>query len=158
MIYALMFILLFAIGGLTGIFLGTLNTDVHLHDIYFVVAHFHYVMMGSALIAFFGALHYRWPKMSGRMYAERPAMIMAVIVFFAFDMTFIPQFIMGSRGMPRRYFDYDPRFELMHKLSSKHSSGQGSQSGRHAGLGFRPRRAPWLPRHAAWLEEVGSPP
>ncbi len=118
MLYALMFILLFSIGGLTGIFLGTLNVDVHLHDTYFVVAHFHYVMMGSALIAFFGALHYWWPKMSGKMYAEKPAQIMAVIVFFAFNMTFIPQFIMGSRGMPRRYFDYDPRFELMHQLSS----------------------------------------
>ncbi len=118
MIWALMFILLFAIGGLTGIFLGTLNTDVHLHDTYFVVAHFHYVMMGSALIAFFGALHYWWPKMTGRMYAERPAKIMAVIVFFSFNLTFIPQFIMGSRGMPRRYFDYDPRFEFMHQLSS----------------------------------------
>jgi len=118
MIWALMFILLFTIGGLTGIFLGTLNVDVHLHDTYFVVAHFHYVMMGSALIAFFGALHYWWPKMTGRMYSEKPAKIMALIVFFAFNMTFLPQFVMGSRGMPRRYFDYDPRFELMHQLSS----------------------------------------
>ena len=118
MLWALSFILLFAIGGLTGIFLGTLNTDVHLHDTYFVVAHFHYVMMGSALIAFFGALHYWWPKMTGRMYAEKPAQIMAILVFFSFNMTFIPQFIMGSRGMPRRYFDYDPQFELMHQLSS----------------------------------------
>lgn len=118
MIYALSFILLFTIGGVTGIFLGTLNVVVHLHDTYFVVAHFHYVMMGSALIAFFGALHYWWPKMTGRMYAEKPAQIMAVIVFFTFNLTFIPQFIMGSRGMPRRYFDYDPRFELMHQLSS----------------------------------------
>jgi cytochrome c oxidase subunit 1 len=118
MIWALMFILLFAIGGLTGIFLGTLNTDVHLHDTYFVVSHFHYVMMGSALIAFFGALHYWWPKMTGKLYAEKPAKIMAIIVFFSFNLTFIPQFIMGSRGMPRRYFDYDPRFEFMHQLSS----------------------------------------
>ncbi len=118
MIYALSFILLFTIGGITGIFLGTLNVVVHLHDTYFVVAHFHYVMMGSALIAFFGALHYWWPKMTGRMYAEKPAQIMGVIVFFTFNLTFIPQFIMGSRGMPRRYFDYDPRFELMHQLSS----------------------------------------
>ncbi len=118
MIYALSFILLFAIGGLTGIFLGTLNVDVHLHDTYFVVSHFHYVMMGSALIAFFGALHYWWPKMTGKMYAERPAQVMGVMVFFLFNLTFIPQFIMGSRGMPRRYFDYDPRFEFMHQLSS----------------------------------------
>tara|TARA_R110002096_G_scaffold171490_4_gene344518 strand:+ start:152032 stop:153705 length:1674 start_codon:yes stop_codon:yes gene_type:complete len=118
MIWALMFILLFAIGGLTGIFLGTLNVDVHLHDTYFVVSHFHYVMMGSALIAFFGALHYWWPKMTGKMYAEKPAKIMALMVFFSFNLTFMPQFVMGARGMPRRYFDYDPRFELMHQLSS----------------------------------------
>jgi len=118
MIWALMFILLFAIGGLTGIFLGTLNVDVHLHDTYFVVSHFHYVMMGSALIAFFGALHYWWPKMTGKMYAEKPAVIMALMVFFSFNLTFLPQFVMGARGMPRRYFDYDPRFELMHQLSS----------------------------------------
>ncbi len=118
MIWALMFILLFAIGGLTGIFLGTLNVDVHLHDTYFVVSHFHYVMMGSALIAFFGALHYWWPKMTGKMYAEKPAIIMSLMVFFSFNLTFMPQFVMGSRGMPRRYFDYDPRFELMHQLSS----------------------------------------
>jgi cytochrome c oxidase subunit 1 len=118
MIWALMFILLFAIGGLTGIFLGTLNVDVHLHDTYFVVSHFHYVMMGSALIAFFGALHYWWPKMTGKMYAEKPAKIMALLVFFSFNLTFMPQFVMGARGMPRRYFDYDPRFELMHQLSS----------------------------------------
>jgi cytochrome c oxidase subunit 1 len=118
MLWALSFILLFSIGGLTGIFLGTLNVDVHLHDTYFVVAHFHYVMMGSALIAFFGALHYWWPKMTGRMYAEKPAQIMCILVFFSFNLTFIPQFIMGSRGMPRRYFDYDPRFELMHQISS----------------------------------------
>ena len=118
MIWALMFILLFAIGGLTGIFLGTLNVDVHLHDTYFVVSHFHYVMMGSALIAFFGALHYWWPKMTGKMYAEKPAKVMALMVFFSFNLTFMPQFVMGARGMPRRYFDYDPRFELMHQLSS----------------------------------------
>ncbi len=118
MIWALSFILLFAIGGLTGIFLGTLNVDVHLHDTYFVVSHFHYTMMGSALIAFFGALHYWWPKMTGRMYAEKRAKVLAVVVFFAFNLAFIPQFVMGSRGMPRRYFDYDPRFELMHQVSS----------------------------------------
>ncbi|MCP4445402.1 MAG: cytochrome c oxidase subunit I [Myxococcales bacterium] len=118
MIYALMFILLFAIGALTGIFLGALNTSVHLHDTYFVVAYFHYTMMGAGLIGFFGALHYWWPKMTGRMYAEKPAKIMAVIVFFSFNLAFIPQFVMGARGMPRRNFDYDPRFELLHQTSS----------------------------------------
>jgi cytochrome c oxidase subunit 1 len=118
MLYAIAFILLFGIGGLTGLFLGTLSVDVHLHDTYFVVAHFHYVMMGSALIAFLGGLHYWFPKMSGRMYPEKPAQICSIIIFFAFNLTFLPQFVMGSRGMPRRYFDYDPQFEGMHRMST----------------------------------------
>ncbi len=118
MLYALSFILLFTIGGLTGIFLGALNIDIHLHDTYFVVAHFHYVMMGSALIAFLAALHYWWPKMFGKMYNERVAQTCAIIVFFAFNWTFLPQFVMGARGMPRRYFDYDPEFEFLHQASS----------------------------------------
>ena len=118
MLYALSFILLFTIGGLTGIFLGALNIDVHLHDTYFVVAHFHYVMMGSALIAFLGALHYWWPKMFGRMYNDNVAKVCAVIIFFAFNATFLPQFVMGARGMARRYFDYDPEFKIWHQASS----------------------------------------
>ena len=117
MLYALSFILLFTIGGLTGIFLGALNIDVHLHDTYFVVAHFHYVMMGSALIAFFGALHYWYPKMFGKMYNETVGTICAVIIFFAFNLTFLPQFVMGAKGMARRYFDYDPEFKIYHQLS-----------------------------------------
>ncbi len=118
MLYALSFILLFTIGGLTGIFLGALNVDVHLHDTYFVVAHFHYVMMGSALIAFLGALHHWWPKMFGRMYNERVGQFCAVGVFLFFNLTFLPQFVMGSRGMARRYFDYDPEFTIYHQVSS----------------------------------------
>jgi cytochrome c oxidase subunit 1 len=98
--------------------LGTIAVDVHLHDTYFVVAHFHYVMMGSTLVAFLGALHYWWPKMSGRMYPERLGQVCGTLVFFGFNLTFIPQFIMGSRGMPRRYWDYDPEFTLYHQLST----------------------------------------
>ncbi len=118
MLYALSFILLFTIGGLTGLFLGMLAVDVHLHDTYFVVAHFHYVMMGSTLVAFLGALHYWWPKISGRMYPEKPARWAAVGVFFGFNLTFLPQFVMGSQGMPRRYWDYDPGFAIYHQLST----------------------------------------
>ena len=118
MLYALGFILLFTIGGLTGIFLGALATDVHLHDTYFVVAHFHYVMMGSTLIAFFGGLHYWWPKATGRMYNERLAKIVSVLIFIGFNLTFLPQFVMGSRGMPRRYWDFDPQFTVYHQLST----------------------------------------
>ena len=123
MLYALNFLLLFAIGGLTGIFLGTLSVDVMLHDTYFVVAHFHYVMMGGTVIAFLGGLHYWWPKIFGRMYNEKWARISAIMIFFGFNLTFIPQFIMGSLGMPRRYWQYDGLkntevFHFYHQLST----------------------------------------
>jgi cytochrome c oxidase subunit 1 len=118
MLYSMAFIFLFAIGGLTGLFLGALATDIHLHDTYFVVAHFHYVMMGSTLIAFIGAIHHWWPKMTGRMYSEAWGRLGAVMTFVGFNLTFFPQFIMGSRGMPRRYYNYPPEFEFLHKLST----------------------------------------
>jgi cytochrome c oxidase subunit 1 len=107
MLYALGFIFIFSIGGLTGLHLGTLATDVHLHDTYFVVAHFHYVMMGSALIAMIGGLHHWWPKMTGKMYNETLGRIGWALVFVGFNGTFFPQFVLGSQGMPRRYHDYD---------------------------------------------------
>ena len=118
MLYALEFIWLFTIGGLTGLFLGVLSTDVMLHDTYFVVAHFHYVMVGGTLFAFFAALHYWWPKMTGKMYSETMGRIASVTAFIGFNLAFFPQFIMGSRGMPRRYADYKPDFELYHQLST----------------------------------------
>jgi heme/copper-type cytochrome/quinol oxidase subunit 1 len=118
MLYGLSFLLLFTIGGLTGLFLGILSVDVHLHDTYFVVAHFHYVMMGSTLVAFLGALHHWWPKFTGRMYPEQLGRLCATGVFFGFNLTFMPQFVMGARGMPRRYWDYDPQYTLFHQLST----------------------------------------
>ncbi len=118
MLYSLAFLLLFTIGGLTGLFLGILSVDVHLHDTYFVVAHFHYVMMGSTLVAFLGALHYWFPKFTGKMYPERLGQVCSLGVFFGFNLTFLPQFIMGSRGMPRRYWDYDPQYQIFHQLST----------------------------------------
>jgi len=118
MCYALSFLFLFGIGGLTGLFLGALATDVHLHDTYFVVAHFHYVMMGGTLIAFLGGLHYWWPKMFGRMYHEGWAQLASLIIFIGFNLTFFPQFIMGSRGMPRRYARYDAEFQPYHVMST----------------------------------------
>ena len=118
MLYAMAFIFLFTIGGLTGLFLGTLSVDVHLTDTYFVVAHFHYVMMGGTVIAFLGGLLYWWPKMTGKMHDERKAKIGFWFVFVGFNTVFIPQFIMGSRGMPRRYYDYLPQFEPFHKAST----------------------------------------
>ena len=118
MLYALAFLWVFTIGGLTGVFLGVMSVDVHLHDTYFVVAHFHYVMMGGAVTAFFGGLHYWWPKIFGRMYNERWAKIATCIVFIGVNGTFFPQFVMGSRGMPRRYWHYLEEFQVWHVLSS----------------------------------------
>ena len=118
MLYGLGFIFLFTIGGLTGLHLGTLNTDIHLHDTYFVVAHFHYVMMGSALIAMVGGLHHWWPKMFGRMYNERHGIIGFTLVFIGFNVTFFTQFMLGSHGMPRRYYDYPSEFQIYHEIST----------------------------------------
>ncbi len=118
MIYTLQFIFLFTIGGLTGIFLGTLSVDVHLHDTYFVVAHFHYVMMGGTVIAFLGALHHWWPKMTGRMYSEKWGRVASALVFIGFNLTFLSQFILGNRGMPRRYHEYLDRFTFWHQAST----------------------------------------
>lgn len=118
MLYALSFIFLFAIGGMTGLFLGALATDVHLHDTYFVVAHFHYVMFGGTVIAFLGGLHYWWPKVFGRMYSESLGRLACLLIFVGFNVTFFTQFVMGSRGMPRRYYNYVKMYEAYHVLSS----------------------------------------
>jgi cytochrome c oxidase subunit I len=118
MLYALFFIWVFSIGGLTGIFLGVMSVDLHLHDTYFIVAHFHYVMMGGAVTAFFGGLHYWWPKMFGRMYDERWARIAVCTLFVGLNLTFFPQFILGTRGMPRRYYSYLVEFQPLHQLST----------------------------------------
>ncbi|MCB9884423.1 MAG: cbb3-type cytochrome c oxidase subunit I [Planctomycetes bacterium] len=118
MLYTLAFLIIFAIGGLTGVILGALNVDIHLHDTYFVVAHFHYVMMGSIALAFFAGLHHWWPKMFGVMYNETLAKIACGIIFIGFNTTFLPQFIMGSRGMPRRYATYVPEYAPYHHAST----------------------------------------
>ena len=118
MCYALAFIFLFTIGGLTGLFLGALSTDRHLHDTYFVVAHFHYVMMGGTLIAFLGGIFHWWPKMFGKMYNEFMGQVSAAIVFVGFNLTFLPQFVLGTQGMPRRYAMYDAEFTALHQLST----------------------------------------
>ena len=118
MLYALGFLFLFAIGGLTGLFLGTLNVDLHLTDTYFVVAHFHYVMMGSTIIAFIGGIHMWWPKMFGKMYNEFWAQLGFWLVFIGFNTTFLPQFVMGVRGMPRRYASYIDEFQIFHQIST----------------------------------------
>jgi cytochrome c oxidase subunit 1 len=126
MLYAMAFLFLFAIGGLTGIFFATLAVDIHLTDTYFVVAHFHYVMMGGTVIAFLGGLHYWWPKMTGHMYSEKWGRIATALVFIGFNMTFGSQFIMGGQGMPRRYFNYLDQFQPIHAFSTYGSWVLGS--------------------------------
>ncbi len=122
MLYALGFLGLFTIGGLTGLYLATLAVDVHVHDTYFVVAHFHYVMVGGVVMAYLGGLHYWWPKMFGRMYPEFLARISAAIVFVGFNLTFFPQFLVGYQGMPRRYHAYVEEFQVLNVLSSAGAS------------------------------------
>lgn len=118
MLYAFGFIGMFTIGGLTGLFLATAGFDLHVHDTYFVVAHFHYVMVGSAIFAYLGGLHYWWPKMTGRMYNDAWARLSAMFVFAGFNFTFFPQFILGYLGMPRRYHAYPPEFQVLNVMSS----------------------------------------
>ena len=165
MIYALAFLMIFTIGGLTGLFLGGAGTDVHLTATYFVVAHFHYVMVGGVSLAFMGGLHYWWPKMTGRMYSEGIAKANGIIIFIGFNLTFFPQFILGFLGMPRRYHYYyfAPEFQAYHIMSSLGSSVLG--------LGFilpafyltyslfKGAKAPANPWGAHGLEwETSSPP
>jgi len=121
-LFAMGFIGLFVIGGLTGLMLAMLAVDAHVHDTTFVVAHFHYIMVGGAVTAFFGALHFWWPKITGRMYNLVWGRIAAALIFLGFNLTFFPQFVLGYLGMPRRYPVYPPQFQWLHDLSSAGAS------------------------------------
>jgi len=118
MLYAMGFLELFTVGGLTGVFLATLSVNVHLTDTYFVIAHFHYTMVGGAIMGFMAGLHYWFPKIFGRMYSEKAAKWGFGLVITGFNVTFFPQFILGSQGMPRRYWDYLPEFTWLNRLST----------------------------------------
>jgi cytochrome c oxidase subunit 1 len=118
MIYSMAFILLFTLGGLTGLILATLAIDVHVHDTYFVIAHFHFIMVGGMVTAYLAGLHFWWPKMTGRMYPEKWSKVAAVTLFTGFVFTFLPQFILGYLGMPRRYHSYAPQFQALHIAST----------------------------------------
>jgi cytochrome c oxidase subunit 1 len=118
MLYALGFIGLFTIGGLTGVMVATLGIDPHVHDTYFIVAHFHYVMVGGTIMAYLGGIHYWWPKMTGRLYPGFLSKLSALLVFVGFNLTFFPQFILGYMGMPRRYWSYPPEFQVLNVLST----------------------------------------
>jgi cytochrome c oxidase subunit 1 len=118
MLYAFGFIELFTIGGLTGVFLATLAINVHMTDTYFVIAHFHYVMVGGTLMGFVGGMHYWFPKVTGKMYSERQALIAFILIIIGFNLTFFPQFIAGIEGMPRRYWQELPEFDVYNRLST----------------------------------------
>ncbi len=122
MLFALGFIALFTMGGLTGLFLATLGIDLHVHDTYFVIAHFHFIMVGGMVMAYMAGLHYWWPKMTGRMYSLWWSRLAALIIFFGFFLTFLPQFVVGYNGMPRRYHSYPPEFQVWNVLSTAGAS------------------------------------
>lgn len=163
MLYALGFVGLFTIGGLTGLFLASLALDVHLTDTYFVVSHFHYIMVGGSVMAYFGGLHFWWPKATGRMYPEMWARVAALIVFFGFNLTFFPQYVLGYQGMPRRYHAYPPEYQVLNVLSSAGASilaiGYLLPLGYFAWSLRRGKIAPRNPWGAAGLEwQAPSPP
>jgi cytochrome c oxidase subunit 1 len=122
MLYAFGFIGLFTIGGLTGLFLAAMGLDVHVHDTYFVVAHFHYIMVGGVVMGYLGGIHFWWPKMTGRMYPEGWAKLSALIIFVGFNLTFFPQFLLGYMGMPRRYHAYADEYQIFNVMSTAGAS------------------------------------
>jgi len=163
MLYALGFLGLFIIGGMTGLFLSTMATDIHLHDTYFVVAHFHYVMVGGGVMGFLSGIHFWWPKMTGRMYPEGWAVFAAIVIFVGFNLTFFPQFQMGYHGMPRRYHEYAEQFQILHIASTAGASILGFGYVIMAGYlgwslkyGKKASANPWEARGLEW--ETSSPP
>ena len=122
MLYAFGFIGLFTMGGMTGLFVAALGIDVHVTDTYFIIAHFHYIMVGGMVMAYLGGMHFWWPKISGRMYPEGWGKLAALLIFIGFNLTFFPQFILGYMGMPRRYWQYSPEFQVLNVLSTAGAS------------------------------------
>jgi cytochrome c oxidase subunit I len=165
MLYALGFIGLFTMGGLTGLFLAALAVDVHVHDTYFVIAHFHYIMVGGAVMAYLGGIHFWWPKITGKLYPDVWARLAAVIIFLGFNLTFFPQYILGYLGMPRRYAMYPPEFHMLNVLSTAGASILGIgyllplgyllwslRYGENAGPN------PWQATGLEWQEAPSPPP
>jgi len=122
MLYALGFVCLFTAGGLTGLLLACLGMDMHVHDTYFIIAHFHFIMVGGMVMGYMAGLHYWWPKITGRLYSEWWSKLSAIIIFVGFFLTFLPQFVVGYAGMPRRYHSYAPEFQVWNVMSSAGAS------------------------------------
>ena len=163
MLYVFGFIGLFMIGGLTGLFLASIAIDVHVTDTYFVVAHFHYIMVGASIMMFMGGVHFWWPKIFGKLYNEFWAKVAAVTIFLGFNLTFFPQFIVGYLGMPRRYHSYPPEFQVWNILSTAGATvlavGYAMPAFYLLHSLFRGKPAPSNPWGAKGLEwETTSPP
>jgi cytochrome c oxidase subunit I len=163
MLYALGFVGLFMIGGLTGLYLAALALDVHLTDTYFVIAHFHYIMVGGSVMAYFAGIHYWWPKITGRLYSEAWARFAAITIFIGFNLTFFPQYLLGVEGMPRRYHEYAPEFQLLNVMSSAGASVLAAgyllplvYLAWSLRFGERAGRNPWLAKGLEW--QAPSPP
>jgi cytochrome c oxidase subunit 1 len=163
MLYVFAWLFLFVFGGMTGVAIATSSLDVHWHDTYFVVAHFHFIMVGGTVSAFLAGLHYWFPKMFGRKYSERWGLFAAAMVFMGFVFTFLPQFLLGNAGMPRRYYTYPERFQWLNVMSTAGATLLGF------GLlltviylivalrgGPRPGANPWRSKGFEW--KVASPP
>jgi cytochrome c oxidase subunit 1 len=165
LLYFFAFLFLFVFGGMTGVAVATQSLDVHWHDTYFVVAHFHFIMVGGTLTAWLAAVHYWFPKMTGRMYPERWGFLSAALIFAGFFMTFFPQFLLGNAGMPRRYYDYDPSFQPLHVISTVGSWILGAGMSFTLGYlivalftGERAPANPWDSRSYEWLTPSPPPP
>jgi cytochrome c oxidase subunit 1 len=172
MLYALGFVGLFLIGGLTGLYLASLGLDADLSRTYFVVAHFHYIMVGGSVMAYFAGIHFWWPKITGRMYPESWSRLAAIVIFVGFNLTFFPQFVLGIEGMPRRYFEYAPQFQFLNILSSAGASilavgyalpllylTWSIRHGPHAGPNpWRARGLEWQTRSPPPVENFDLPP
>jgi cytochrome c oxidase subunit 1 len=163
MLYALGFVGLFTIGGMTGLYLAALAVDVHLTDTYFVIAHFHYIMVGGSVMAYLGGIHYWWPKVTGRLYNEAWGRMAAITIFVGFNLTFFPQYVLGYLGMPRRYHEYPPEFQLLNILSSAGAAVLAvgyllplAYLGWSLVFGARAAPNPWQARGLEW--KTASPP
>ena len=164
MLYCLGFVVLFTFGGMAGLFLATLAIDMHVHDTYFVIAHFHFIMVGGMVMAYMGGLHYWWPKITGRMYSEWWSRLAALIICVGFFLTFLPQFVLGYNGMPRRYHTYAPEFQAWNVLSTAGRVDSGRRlcaaavlfapTRSYAASGLRPN--PWKATGLEW--QTPSPP